>query len=160
MCIRDSHKDWYSRRFLEEVERFFKLGKRGWIELLIAEEPDGLIQVRASDVVFSGGLRLKLTTTYGPALVPGGINLLYPLRNRVTALGVDAVEQTRIDEVAIVDKWRRLLHQGFSEISALYQQKTARRIRIKVLNIDYGADGTPLWKVLMEGEARRWSSAD
>ena len=152
------HPEPYCQQFIQEIDHFFKLGKGGQINLKFAERGDGVITVKSSDVYFSGGLRIELANTSGPALVPGGYNVPTPVKNSVSELGPGRVEQTRVDYVRIVDRERRPIHDGYTEVSALYQIVGPRRLRMKIVNIDYDQQGKPLWKTLMEGEARRWSS--
>ncbi|HEY9868945.1 MAG TPA: hypothetical protein V6D08_07245 [Candidatus Obscuribacterales bacterium] len=154
----DLHREPYCLRFIEEIKNSFRLGKTGRLTLKFQLGPDGKLRVASSDVWFAHGLRVQLTTHVSPALVPGGTNLPTTVKNDVQELGADRVEQVRIDQVRIVDGWRRAIHYGFTEVSAVYQIVAPKRMRIKILNVDYDQSGKPLWKTLMEGEARRWSS--
>lgn len=153
----DLHPEPYCLRFIEEIKDSFRLGKTGRLTLKFQLGPDGKLRVASSDVWFTRGLRVQLTTQVSPALVPGGTNLPTTVINDIQELGADRVEQVRIDRVRIVDGWRRPIHYGFTEVSAVYQIVAPKRMRIKILNVDYDHSGKPLWKTLMEGEARRWS---
>ncbi len=154
----DLHPEPYCQQFIGEIKRYFRLGKSGAIGLKFAPGRDGKLMVDSSNVRFFRGLGIGLTSQVSAALVPPGTNVPSTIRNDVQELGTDRVEQVRIDYVRIVDQWRRPLHAGFTEVSALYQMKAPKRIRVKILNIDYDQSGKPLWKCLMEGDARRWSS--
>ena len=152
------HPEPYCQEFIGEIKRYFHLGKSGSIELRFGPAADGKIAVDSSNVRFFRGLGIGLTSQVSPALVPPGTNVPSTVRNDVQELGAERVEQVRIDYVRIVDQWRRPIHAGFTEVSAQYQLRAPRRIRVKILNIDYDQSGKPLWKCLMEGDARRWSS--
>jgi hypothetical protein len=145
----------YCQAFIREINRYFSVGQEGKLGLKFQRTGNAPLRVAASDVWFRHGLRVQLTTFSGPALVPGGINLPYTLRDEVLTLAKDRFEQTRVDAVRIVDHQGALLHSGFTEVSALYDLIASRKMRIKLLNIDYDQQGKPLWKVLMQGEATR-----
>lgn len=152
------HPEPYCQQFIKEIGQQFSLGKSGRITLAFHNIGNGKVTVASSDIWFAHGLKVMLTCNVTPALVRGGTNLPRPVRNDVTTLGADRIEQTRIDYVQIVNRYRQLIHTGFTEVSALYHIKAPKRMYIKILNVDYDAQGKPLWKVLMEGEAIRWSS--
>lgn len=154
----DLHPEPYCLQFINEIRRYFRLGKSGSISLKFAPGRDGRLAVESSNVRFFRGLAIGLTSETSPALIPPGTNVPSTIKNDVQELGTDRVEQVRIDYVRILDEWRQPLHAGFTEVSALYQMQAPRRIRVKILNIDYDQSGKPLWKCLMEGDARRWSS--
>ena len=98
---------------------------------------------------------MQLTSAKGPALLPGGTNLPSTVRNEVNLLDKNRIEQTRFDQVTIVGDDGRTIHTGFSEVSAFYQIAAPRRLKIKILSVDYDSNGKPLWKSLMAGEATR-----
>lgn len=152
------HQEPYCQSFIAEIDRFFHQGQNGQISLAFETRRNGRLGVATSDALFGRGLRVMLTAQEGPALVPGGTNLPRTVRDDVAQLDGNRIEQTRIDLVSIVDKARRrLIHSGFTEVTADYQIVAPRRMRVKILNVDYDQDGKPLWKALMEGELRRWS---
>jgi hypothetical protein len=152
------HPEPYCQQFIDEIKRYFHLGKNGSIELRFAPTAEGKIAVDSSNVRFFRGLAIGLTSQVSPALVQPGTNVPSTVRNDVQELGAERVEQVRIDYVRIVDQWNRPIHAGFTEVSTEYQLRAPRRMRVKILNIDYDQSGKPLWKCLMEGDARRWSS--
>jgi hypothetical protein len=74
----------------------------------------------------------------------------------VTELPGNRVEHTRIDFTRILDESSgQPVQQGYTEVSAQYEQRAPKRIRVKLLNVDYDRDGQPLWKALLEGEATK-----
>ena len=151
-----SHRDrQYAQQFIHEIVDFFHPQQRGHITLQISPDARGGLKLDSSDVVFSGGVSLQLTTGKGPALVRGGFNLPHTVRDRVTQFADNQCEQARFDAVTIVDKDGKVLQTGFTEVSALYTLKAPRRMQIKLLDIDYDESGHPLWKALLEGEATR-----
>lgn len=149
------HPEPYCQAFISEVVQQFHVGQKGRIVLEIQPSESGNISLVSSDVRFSRGFGIQLTSGTGPALVPGGMNLPRTVKNEVVELGQDRIEQTRIDFVRIVDEMRRTIHTGFSEVTALYQLTGRRRIALKILSVDYDREGKPLWKSLMEGDASR-----
>ncbi len=149
------HDEPYCQAFIQEIKKSFHEGQRGQIALEIKPAASGDAVLSSSDLWFAHGLRVQLTSAPGPALVAGGTNIPRTLKNDVTPLDAGSIEQSRFDQVTIVDKDRRPIHAGFSEVSALYKLAAPRRLRIKILTVDYDQQGKPLWKSLMEGEATR-----
>jgi hypothetical protein len=149
------HRDAYSRQFIDEINKHFYKGKSAQLILEIKNTAGGAT-VAASDLYLARGFRIKLTTTPGAALVPGGRNYPSTVREMVTELSGNRIEHTRIDFTRIVDEISgQPLQQGYTEVSAVYEQRAPKRIRIKLLNVDYDKERQPLWKVLFEGEATK-----
>jgi len=152
------HPEPYCQRFIQEISHYFESGKSGQLSLQFEPRSDGSLAVASSDIFFSRGLKVALTAQPAPALVAGGTNMPRPVRNDVTMLTDNRIEQTRIDYVTIVEtRFRRPIHYGFTEVTAQYQIVAPRRMKIRILNVDYDQDGKPLWRALMEGELRRWT---
>jgi hypothetical protein len=147
--------DAYAQEFIREIQRFVHLNQPGQITLNFKANRVGNLALSSSDVVLRGRVRLELACTSGPALVRGGYNMPRVAMNRVTRLSNKTAEQTRLDRVTIVDEFSRPIRGGFTEITASYTLKGERKMQIKLLDIDYDQNGAPLWKVLLEGEARR-----
>jgi hypothetical protein len=150
------HPDPYGQQFITEILRFVKPEQHGQIMLEFKNDRNGVLRLLSSDVILRGGVRLELDSQRGPALVRGGTNIPRTVVNRVTKLPDQTVEQTRLDNVTIVDQLGRPIRYGHTEVTAAYTLKGPRKMSIKLLNIDYSQEGAPLWKVLLKGEARRW----
>jgi len=148
------HQEPYCQQFMSEVGQRFHKGMSGEMLLKFQPQVNGAVTLTSSDINLPHGLRVMLTSSPEATPVSDGVNRPRPLRNEIKLLSSDRAEQTRIDYVRIVDSEKRLLHAGFTEISALYQILNPKRLRIKILDIDYDQAGKPLWKILMEGEAR------
>jgi hypothetical protein len=149
------HSDAYSQQFIDEINKHFYKGKSAQLILEIKDTAGGAT-VAANDLYLARGFRIKLTTTPGAALVPGGRNYPSTVKETVTELPGNRVEHTRIDFTRIVDAFSGApLQQGYTEVSALYEQRAPKRIRIKLLNVDYDKERQPLWKVLFQGEATK-----
>lgn len=149
------HPEPYCQSFIGEIGRWFHLGQKGKIILELRRSNQQGVSLVSSDVLFGHGLKLKLNSTSGPALVPGGTNMPRTVRNNVVVLGPTRVEQTRIDYITIIDDFRRPLHSGFSETTSLYELVAPKHIKVKLLSVDYDQDGKPLWKSIMAGEATK-----
>jgi hypothetical protein len=151
------HPEPYCQSFIQEIGHYFQAGKSGQLSMQFEQRPSGELTVASSDIFFARGLKMMLTTQTGPALVAGGTNIPRPVRNEVTQLTDGRYEQMRIDYVTIIDnRFRRPIHSGYTEVTAEYNVVTPRRMRIKILNVDYDQHGKPLWRALMEGELRHW----
>lgn len=149
------HAEDYCLSFISEIKKVFHLNQKGQIVLEIGANANGAATLSSSDVVFARGLRVQLNSSAGPALVPGGTNVPQTVRNEVTEMDSNRVEQTRIDRVVIVDEKQKPIHFGFAESSALYRLSSPQRMKVKILTVDYDFFGKPLWKCMMEGEASR-----
>jgi hypothetical protein len=149
------HQDAYSQQFIEEINKHFYKGKSARL-ILDINNAGGGATVSANDLLLARGFRIKLTATPGPALVPGGRNYPSTVKESVTELPGNRVEHTRIDFTRILDESSgQPVQQGYTEVSAQYEQRAPKRIRVKLLNVDYDRDGQPLWKALLEGEATK-----
>lgn len=147
--------DPYWNEFIAQITSFVKPNQRGEVTLHFKTDPSGTLQLSSSDVILRGGTRLQLTSGKGPALVRGGFNWPETMANRVTLLPNSIAEQTRLDRVAILNDRGQLIKQGYTEISASYELKSPRSILVKLIEIDYDEMRHPLWKVVLEGQARR-----
>lgn len=145
----------YCQQFMAEIPRFFHKGQRGQLMLHILPSPEGGLRIAASSVHLAGGGRVQLTTHRGKALVAGGFNMPTTVTDIVTEMDPKRVEQTRVDEIVIVDSLNKPIHRGFTEVSALYELEAPKRMHVKILDIDYDQSGRPLWKVLMDGDLTR-----
>ena len=145
----------YCTDFIQAIEKYFHRDQRGQIVFEITANDNNYVSLASSDVWFGHGLRVQLTSSKGPALVEGGTNLPRTLRDDVSLLDQNRVEQSRYDFVTIVDDSGQMIHSGFSEVTALYVIAAPRRLKIKILSVDYDRTGKPLWKSLMTGEATR-----
>lgn len=151
------HPEPYCQSFIQEIGNYFQTGKAGQLSMQFEQLPSGKLTVASSDVFFARGLKMMLTAHTGPALVAGGTNIARPVKNEVTQLTDNRYEQMRIDYVTIVDnRLRRPIHSGYTEVTAQYNIISPRRMRIRILNVDYDQEGKPLWRALMEGELRHW----
>lgn len=145
----------YWAEFMNEAKQLFTTKKPGQIVLDIKENRAGVMCISSSDVVLRGGMKLQFTHGRGPALVRGGFNQPTTVTDKVTAHGDSSAEQTRIDQVSIVDARGNLIQRGYSEISASYNLISTRKMALKILEIDYDESGKPLWKILLRGTATR-----
>jgi hypothetical protein len=144
----------YWSQFVDGVSNFFHLKQTGQLMLQFKRQKNGIVTLLNSDVWMKGGARLQLTSGKGSAVVRGGFNLPTTVADKVrTKPGV--VDQTRIDEVSIVDRDGHQVQHGFSEISAHYALVSPRKMSVKLLEIDYDEAHKPLWKVLIRGTATR-----
>jgi hypothetical protein len=146
----------YGAAFVAEVQKLFRLGQTGQVLLLFKKNKAGEVSLLSSDVILKGGMKLQMTAGKGPAAVPGGYNLPHTVRDYVrTQPEKHSIDQTRIDEVDIVDGTGKRIQHGYTEISAQYSLISPKRMSLKLLEIDYDDEHKPLWKILIRGTASR-----
>lgn len=147
----------YCMRFIGEFQQLFGLGESGKLVLWFSKDKDGRISLQTSNVNMENRMKLRFTkgASSGKALVPGGRDVTNTIADQTRVVD-NSVEQTRIDDVSVVDEsFGQVIHHGFTEISAHYTLTGAKRMQVKLLEVDYDAQHIPLSKILIVGEATR-----
>jgi hypothetical protein len=146
----------YGQAFIREVRDLFKVGQPGQVVLDFKKNARGEVVLTTSDVILRGRLKLRFTAdgTRGNGIVRGTHNYPRTVANRVHTVGT-VVDQTRIDQVHVVDDYRNPVQTGYTEISAQYALTAPKRMSIKLLEVDYDSNNNPLWKILIRGTASR-----
>lgn len=147
----------YCMRFIGELNQLFGLGQNGKLVLWFAKDKTGRITLQTSNVNMENRMKLRFTkgASTGKALVPGGRDITNTLADN-TRVVENSVEQTRIDDVSVVDdNFGQEIHHGYTEISAHYTLIGPKRMEVKLLEVDYDAQHVPLSKILIVGTATK-----
>jgi hypothetical protein len=146
----------YGASFVAEVIKLFRVGQPGQVVLLFKRAKNGEVTLLSSDVILKGGMKLQMTSGKGRAAVPGGFNVPRTVADRIRSQPEkQSIEETRIDDVNIVDSAGNRIQHGYTEISAQYVLISPKRMSLKLLEVDYDDEHRPLWKILIRGTASR-----